>query len=410
MALFGRTFLINLSRNEGVIFRSIKIGGVEQGVGGQRLARWATTRITSPPKPSWWKNYSKLVGLGFGAGALVSTAYMYHLYTKVATPIPNSSAGGQYVLAKKPPTFSPSRSIQIPTDSTGLKMTLFQFQTCPFCCKVRTFLDYFGLSYEVIEVNSVTRSQTRWTDYRKVPFLVVQLPNSEEILQLKDSTMIISVLQSFLNNKTANLQDLVKCYPLVAYSDGRKTHIEVMNRYFLMYGQHPSDRSQEDIVEERKWRKWVDDVFVHVLSPNVYRTPKEAFQAFEWFSKVGSWEEHFATWERLLVIYVGAVAMFFIGKNLKRRHQLKDDVRQSFYEETNVWLEALKKKGTKFMGGDHPNLSDLAVYGILTAVEGCEAFHDLKQNTTISLWFEHMRETVSQHGGAILTTEKGNVA
>nr|XP_045626306.1 prostaglandin E synthase 2-like isoform X2 [Procambarus clarkii] len=338
MALFGRTFLINLSRNEGVIFRSIKIGGVEQGVGGQRLARWATTRITSPPKPSWWKNYSKLVGLGFGAGALVSTAYMYHLYTKVATPIPNSSAGGQYVLAKKPPTFSPSRS------------------------------------------------------------------------QLKDSTMIISVLQSFLNNKTANLQDLVKCYPLVAYSDGRKTHIEVMNRYFLMYGQHPSDRSQEDIVEERKWRKWVDDVFVHVLSPNVYRTPKEAFQAFEWFSKVGSWEEHFATWERLLVIYVGAVAMFFIGKNLKRRHQLKDDVRQSFYEETNVWLEALKKKGTKFMGGDHPNLSDLAVYGVLTAVEGCEAFHDLKQNTTISLWFEHMRETVSQHGGAILTTEKGNVA
>lgn len=38
--------------------------------------------------------------------------------------------------------------------------------------------------------------------------------------------------------------------------------------------------------DERKWRKWVDDVFVHVLSPNVYRTPTEAFQAFTWFSEV----------------------------------------------------------------------------------------------------------------------------
>ncbi|XP_064109568.1 prostaglandin E synthase 2-like [Macrobrachium nipponense] len=95
-------------------------------------------------------------------------------------------------------------------------------------------------------------------------------------------------------------------------------------------------------------------VLVHVLSPNVYRTPQESLQAFKWFCKVGNWEEHFAKWEQLLVIYVGAAAMFFIGKNLKRRHQLKDDVRESFYEDVNVWLKALKKKGTKFMGGDEP--------------------------------------------------------
>ena len=38
--------------------------------------------------------------------------------------------------------------------------------------------------------------------------------------------------------------------------------------------------------EERKWRKWADDVLVHVLSPNVYRTREEALQAFNWFSEV----------------------------------------------------------------------------------------------------------------------------
>lgn len=35
--------------------------------------------------------------------------------------------------------------------------------------------------------------------------------------------------------------------------------------------------------------------------------------------KIGNWEQHFATWERLLVVYVGSAAMYLIGKNLKRR-------------------------------------------------------------------------------------------
>ena len=33
--------------------------------------------------------------------------------------------------------------------------------------------------------------------------------------------------------------------------------------------------SVQDIVEERRWRKWVDDTLVHTLSPNVYRSPGE---------------------------------------------------------------------------------------------------------------------------------------
>ena len=90
------------------------------------------------------------------------------------------------------------------------------------------------------------------------------------------------------------------------------------------------------------------------------------------------------------------------------RHQLKDDVRLSFYEEINVWLKGLKKKGTKFMGGDEPNLSDLAVYGILTAVEGCDAFEDVKKNSNIEPWFYSMAEAVKAHSGSSLTSKRGN--
>ena len=35
--------------------------------------------------------------------------------------------------------------------------------------------------------------------------------------------------------------------------------------------------------EETKWRKWVDDTFVHTLSPNIYRTMKESFQAMAYY-------------------------------------------------------------------------------------------------------------------------------
>lgn len=93
--------------------------------------------------------------------------------------------------------------------------------------------------------------------------------------------------------------------------------------------------------EERKWRKWADDVLVHTLSPNVYRTREEAFQAFNWFSEVGGWEQHFPSWERNLIIYVGASAMYLVGKRLRKRHNLKNDVRQSLYDECNLWVREL---------------------------------------------------------------------
>lgn len=64
--------------------------------------------------------------------------------------------------------------IKSETDSTGLKLTLYQYQNCPFCCKVRAYLDHHGFSYNVIEVNSVRRSQIKWSQYKKVPILVIE--------------------------------------------------------------------------------------------------------------------------------------------------------------------------------------------------------------------------------------------
>jgi len=100
--------------------------------------------------------------------------------------------------------------------------------------------------------------------------------------------------------------------------------------------------------------------------------------------KVGEWEKNFSGWERSLVIYVGAAAMWLVGKKLQKRHNLKPDVRRSLYEESDYWMASIKKKKNgPFMGGEKPNLGDLAVYGVLSSIEGCEAFRDLDTNSAI---------------------------
>lgn len=46
------------------------------------------------------------------------------------------------------------------------------------------------------------------------------------------------------------------------------------------------------------------------------------------------------------------------------------------------------------LGGSEPNLADLNVYGVLTAIQGSEAFQDLMNNTKIRPWFERMKHLV----------------
>ena len=67
--------------------------------------------------------------------------------------------------------------------------------------------------------------------------------------------------------------------------------------------------------EERKWRKWVDNTFVHTLSPNIYRTPSEAMQAFEYFTK----QSKFSTFEKYTTYLAGPFVMYIIGKHVKNK-------------------------------------------------------------------------------------------
>ena len=98
----------------------------------------------------------------------------------------------------------------------------------------------------------------------------------------------------------------------------------------------------------------MDNKLVHVLPPNIYRTPSESLQAFDYISNVGN----FNIFERVAAKYLGAFGMYFIAKLLKKKYQLDSDVRNSLYRYCNKWCKAIGKD-RQFMGGKQPNLADL---------------------------------------------------
>ncbi|KAK5640483.1 hypothetical protein RI129_011294 [Pyrocoelia pectoralis] len=352
--------------------------------------------IATSVSPVGIRNVVKLSLVGAGIGTVIGITYSVYNLNKPLAHIINREI--TLPLLQDPPNIPISRRIRIPTDQSGLKLTLYQYQTCPFCCKVRAFLDYHGISYNVVEVDPVLRQSIKWSTYKKVPIVLAELNNGYQIFL--DSSMIVSALSSYIKEPNRELRDIVKSYPQITFADeSGATKYEIMNRYFLMLDKTVNTK---EIEEERKWRKWADDVLVHTLSPNVYRTFAESLQSFNWFSEVGEWEKNFPAWERYFIIHVGALAMWIIGKRLKMRHNLKEDVRISLYDECNFFAKAVKEKGTPFIGGQRPNLADLAVYGILNSIEGCAAFQDVLDNSKIKTWYFTMKTAVSQHQGGQL--------
>jgi microsomal prostaglandin-E synthase 2 len=326
---------------------------------------------------------------------------------------------------------------------------LIQLYFSPFCCKVRAYLNYNRIPYDIVEVNSVLHTETKWSLYDRVPILVIE----NERIQLNDSSMIVSAIESYLRQPTKTFKNIMKLYKSIVEKDQKgnisfnypekylivepsvNDQIETIKKYQKILVNNESQsffgklfsrskpqpeieskpivkkRSNEENEFERQWREWIDNKFIHVISPNVYCTLRQSLYTFRWFSKAGDWEEIFPWYERWFIVYAGAIVMRLVSIRLKKKYNLNDDVRVSLYECGDEWTNAvgdkdfLGKELSKRMlrilysvlGGSEPNLADLNAYGILTAIQGCEAFDDLMKNTKIQPWFERMKQLVETH-------------
>lgn len=175
-----------------------------------------------------------LFGITLGAG--VGTTYSY--LTKEEIGIPGSviqQNDKPFIIDKFPDNIKITRQIKNPQDNTGLELVLFQFQTCPFCCKVRSYLDFKGLSYSVVEVDAVLRQAIKWSPYKKVPLLLAKTKDGRYV-QLTDSSMIVSAIETVLKNPEKDIGEIAALYPNVSFMDEQgKKKTDVFNKYFLMF-------------------------------------------------------------------------------------------------------------------------------------------------------------------------------
>ncbi|GIL61954.1 hypothetical protein Vafri_16311 [Volvox africanus] len=173
------------------------------------------------------------------------------------------------------------------------KIILYQYEVCPYCCKVRAFLDFYKLPYTVIEVNPLTKGELKWSTYKKVP--VVKL--DDEIVA--DSSAIMSRLVTDVLAARPAAPPPAPPAPAaaVAASPASPTPTAKRSSSWWPFGSgsgtldvgsgakdqtaaaaavtvaapSPSPSPVDALAEEVRWRKWVDDKLVKVLTANIYR-------------------------------------------------------------------------------------------------------------------------------------------
>lgn len=68
------------------------------------------------------------------------------------------------------------------------------------------------------------------------------------------------------------------------------------------------------------------------------------------------------------------------------------DLREALYADANKFIAAVGSQ--PFMGGAKPNLADLAMFGVLSAIRGTDTYNDLVLNSNIGQWLSRMAQTV----------------
>ncbi|EFJ44640.1 hypothetical protein VOLCADRAFT_82699 [Volvox carteri f. nagariensis] len=274
--------------------------------------------------------------LGIGAAATVTTA-------SADAPTPIEVASDPYA--------RPAEAHPLPS-----KITLYQYEVCPYCCKVRAFLDYYKLPYTVIEVNPLTKGELKWSSYKKVP--VVKL--DEEVVV--DSSAIMSRLAK------DNPPTVVPPPPPLPSS------------------------SSSSLEEEVLWRKWVDEKLVKVLTANIYRNWDESVETFKYITEQTGW-----SWgAREVARWAGAVMMWQVGKRMPAKYGIEGDLRMALYDVANDFADNALR-GRRFAGGDvAPNLADLAAFGVIRAVRQTGAFRDMMANTRLAPWYAAMEGMVGE--------------
>lgn len=225
-------------------------------------------------------------------------------------------------------------------------LKLYQYEVCPFCCKVKAVLDYKKIPYEKIEVNPMTHEELEGVpgavEYDKVPVLV---DGNQVVFESND---IIRYLDQKFSNRSIVSQDETR-------------------------------RAQQE-----GWIRFADDELVQILPANIYRNIPEALHSFKYITKIGK----FPRWKRYYLALGGAIAMTIVAKKGIKKRGITDP-RKALQESLQKLSAGLS--GKKFLGGDTPDVSDLVCAGVLSSVREMKVWPFIAAQKSIAEWYQRVR-------------------
>jgi microsomal prostaglandin-E synthase 2 len=213
-------------------------------------------------------------------------------------------------------------------------LTLYQFDSCPFCCKVKALLNYAKQEYDVVEVTPFGMKELDFTDYRKVPVL-------------RDGDKVITesaTIVKYVNDNYVNL---------------------------------PND------AESEKWVEWLDAELVHFLPPLIHPNFKTSYRNFALILK----SNQFGWFKGSILRVMGSIVMPKVAKKMKAKYGI-EDAQSEYLAEIDHWVsDALN--GKAFFGGDKPDFVDCSVFGVLNSSHKLGVIDLAKQhNNGFAAWYD----------------------
>lgn len=221
-------------------------------------------------------------------------------------------------------------------------LTLYQFNSCPFCWKVRALLNFARQPYEIVEVTPLGMRELEFTDHKKVPVL------------------------------TDGDQVIVESANIVAH----------LNEKFIPTGNDDNDQ---------QWTEWVDQTLVHYLPPLIHPRFVTSWRNFGAIMTA----DQYPWYKGWIVRLGGSLIMPKVAKKMKAKHNIIDE-RSEFLSAIDHWtLNGLNSKA--FYGGDKPDYVDCSVFGVLRSSDQLGVIDMAKKhNADFAAWYDRCYPMMSE--------------
>jgi microsomal prostaglandin-E synthase 2 len=227
------------------------------------------------------------------------------------------------------------------------QITLFQFQLCPFCHKVRAALELKGVTYQKVEVAPGNK--------KELPDLPIDAPRKVPVLQIGDEIIWDST------------DILLQIDRLVPQGD-------------LLTTRKPGERDEE--VEA--FEEWVDQELMPALPTVIYDTWPNAIKA----ANITARESNFGLMDRFKVKVGGSLIMKLIVKRILKRVGRTDG---------HAWLQECLDTAEQMVGdknfviGEKPTIADAALHGAFKCVEEFPIFEKISSRSTLKAWYDRIQ-------------------